>query len=487
MLSSLPEYLKDLRARADLSRLTVLRGERRRPSHDKAFNAFLKDSMSSRMYLKIRNAEVERALTAWCEPFSVLAAKQGMEYPGTALTVAWKGVLANHSHDSIGGLSPDQIHTDMMGRFDQAFLIAEAWTRKALGTIVSGIDTSAGDPGDIFITVFNPNPRERDEVVDCFVDIPMTKPAEDYRAFSMEGPDGKPVAHQTLGREQSYLIATEKSFLPMMFNTWKWRVAFEARGIPAMGFATYRVKVEPWPRKHNQGTLTVSTNVMQNEFLRVEIQPNGALTVTDLATKEIYRNVNFFEDAGECGDPWWRWVPASDRVFNTLGMQAQIAKETDGPVMTTFSVRWRFPLPEGVTERKMARSANEKDFEITSFVTLKKGVARIEVKTVVNNTVKDHRLRMMAEAGFKPETSFSHTAFDVVERPVHLRGHLELARAVDRHQPGQRHARHGEGQARRRRSGLRPHRVRGHRGRGGHGRHHAAAHLPVSEDVGALP
>ena len=178
--------------------------------------------------------------------------------------------------------------------------------------------------------------------------------------------------------------------------------------------------MEPWPRKHNQGTLTVSTNVMQNEFLRVEIQPNGALTVTDLATKEIYRNVNFFEDAGECGDPWWRWVPASERVFNTLGMQAQIARETDGPVMTTFSVRWRFPLPEGVTERKMARSANERDFEITSFVTLKKGVARIEVKTVVNNTVKDHRLRMLAEAGFKPETSFSHTAFDVVERPVHL-------------------------------------------------------------------
>lgn len=49
--------------------------------------------------------------------------------------------------------------------------------------------------------------------------------------------------------------------------------------------------------------------------------------------KEVYRNLNFFEDAGECGDPWWRWTPPTDRVFNTLGLQAGIAKETDGPVM----------------------------------------------------------------------------------------------------------------------------------------------------------
>jgi hypothetical protein len=420
LLSSLPEYLKDLKSKVDLSRLKVLKGERRRPSHDKAFNAFLKDSMSARMYLKIRNAEVERALMQWCEPFSVFAAKQGMEYPAAALQIAWRQVLANHSHDAIGGLSPDQIHQDMMGRFDQAFLIAEAWTRKSLGTIVSGIDTSAADPGDVLITVFNPNTRDRAEVVECFVDLPMEKAGEDCRAFSIEDPDGRQVAHQTLGREQSYLIATEKSWLPSVFPTWKWQVAFEAKDIPAMGFATYRVKPEPWPRKHNQGTLTVATNVMENGFLRVQIEANGALTVTEKATGEVYRNLNFFEDAGECGDPWWRWAPPSDRVFNTLGLQAQIVKEVDGPVMTTFSVKWRMELPAGVTGNKMARTEETLPLEITSFVTLKKGVARLEVRTVVDNTVRDHRLRMMAEAGFKPKASFAHTQFDVVERPVHL-------------------------------------------------------------------
>ncbi|MEI7633417.1 MAG: glycosyl hydrolase-related protein [bacterium] len=420
VLSSLPDYLADLKSKVDRTRLTVLKGERRRPSHDKAFNAFLKDSMSSRMYLKIRNAEVERALMQWAEPFSAIASGLGMEYPAAALRHAWKQALANHSHDAIGGLSPDQIHKDMMGRFDQAFLIGEALTKKSLGVITSGIDTSSADPGDVMITVFNPSPQQRSDVVECFIDIPMEKPGEDYRAFSIEGPDGKPVAHETLGREQSYLIATEKSFLPMTFPTWKWQAAFEAANVPPMGFSTFRVRREPWPRKHNQGTLTTTTNTMENEFLRVRIEPNGTLTATDKQTGEIYKNVNFFEAAGECGDPWWRWAPPSERVCNTLGLQAEIAKEADGPVMTTYSIRWKWMLPEGVTGNKMARASEEKELTITSHVSLKKGVPRVDVRTVVNNTVRDHRLRMMAEAGFKPETSFSHTQFDVVERGVRL-------------------------------------------------------------------
>lgn len=420
VLSSLPNWLADVKSKVDYSRLTVLKGERRRPSHDKAFNAFLKDSMSSRMYLKIRNAEVERALMQWCEPFSVIASRCGMEYPRTALRLAWKHVLANHSHDAIGGLSPDQIHRDMMGRFDQAFHIAEAWTKKSLGTIISRIDTSHCSPEDVLITVFNPNTQDRNDVVECFVDIPMSKPAEDYRPFSIEGPDGEPVEHQTLGREQSYLIATEKNWLPMTFPTWKWKVAFEAAQIPAVGFSTFRVKPEQWPRKHNQGTLTVATNVMENEFLRVAIETNGTLTVTDRATGEVYRNINFFEDSGECGDPWWRWTPAADSTINTLGLQAQIAKEGDGPVMTTFSIRWAMMLPVGVTDNKSARRPERRELEIISYVTLKKGVPRIDVKTVVNNTVCDHRLRMMAEAGFATTKSFSHTQFDMVERETCL-------------------------------------------------------------------
>jgi alpha-mannosidase len=75
--SSLPRFLEDLKSRIQPEQLTVLKGERRHPSVDNMFNAFLKDSISSRMYLKLRNAQVERALIRWAEPFSCLAWMMG--------------------------------------------------------------------------------------------------------------------------------------------------------------------------------------------------------------------------------------------------------------------------------------------------------------------------------------------------------------------------------------------------------------------------
>ena len=126
-ISSLPEFVEDLENSVDRDRLNVLRGEQRHPSKRNAFNAFLKDSLSARMYLKIRNAEAERALVQWAEPFSVFAHRLGMDDVGAALPTAWKILLSNHAHDSIGGLSPD---ADSHGHGGQVHRPSSTW-RKA--------------------------------------------------------------------------------------------------------------------------------------------------------------------------------------------------------------------------------------------------------------------------------------------------------------------------------------------------------------------
>jgi len=152
--SSLPNYLKDLKSKIDPKKLTILRGERRHPSSDGMFNAFLKDSLSSRMYIKQRNFEVESILLKWAEPFANIAENFGTyEYPSRQLEDAWKKVLSCHAHDSIGGLSPDQIHKDMMWRFDQAEIVGKTIRKDSLGEIVAKIDTTDADSEDVMITL----------------------------------------------------------------------------------------------------------------------------------------------------------------------------------------------------------------------------------------------------------------------------------------------------------------------------------------------
>jgi alpha-mannosidase len=421
--SSFPAFLRKLSAAVDRSKLPVLRGERRRPSRDNMFNAFLKDTISCRIYLKQRNAEVERSLEQWAEPLSVLAWLEGREYPAAALDLAWKHLLASHPHDSIGGFSPDQIHADMMYRFDQADIIAKALAKRGLGHLVSLVDSSGAKPEDVLLTVFNPLAQARSDVAVAFVDFPREK---GIRAFSVYDDRGKKVAQQALFREDSYLIATEPAETPMTFFTTKWKIAFEAAELPPLGFKTYTVRPEPG-KKANYGTQIVAPNTMENEHLRVRIESNGTLTITHKGTGRVYRNCNFFEDGGESGDPWMHWTPQSDRVVNSLGGQATIALEHDGPLLTTYRVELRLRLPISLTEDKLRRSEVETEYSITCHVTLKKGCPRVEIETVCNNTIKDHRLRVLFESGIAAERASVSGQFDVIDREIHVPDHSDWA------------------------------------------------------------
>ncbi len=417
--SSLPEFLKDIKSQVKPEKLTLLKGERRHPSPDNMFNAFLKDSMSSRIYIKQRNSEVERSLLQWAEPFSCFAELLGQEkYPELAFLKAWKMLLSNHSHDGIGGLSPDQIHKDMMSRFDQVEIIAKTITKTALGGIVSCIDTSDANPEDVMITVFNPLSFERNEIVTVYIDFSRENT---YRSFSIYDDQGKKVKHQVISREESYLIPCEPHETPNSFLTTKWKVAFEAKNIPAMGYKTFTAKPEAGKRS-NYGTQVISTNTMENEFLKVKIESNGTLTVTEKQSGEIYSNLLWFEDVGETGDPWTHMPPVGDgnMKYNSLGSRVNIKQLHDGLLETTFQIKIMMDLPIELVRFTKKRSENEKEMIITANVTLKKGDPKLHIKVDVDNNIKDHRFRLMFDSGFRPEKTFVSGQFDVPERNVFL-------------------------------------------------------------------
>ena len=415
--SSLPLFLEDLKASIDPEKLTILKGERRHPSKDNMFNAFLKDSISSRMYLKQRNAEVERSLIRWAEPFSYLAwLICGKEYPIAPLTKAWKQLLACHPHDSIAGLSPDQIHKDMMARFDQAEIIADALAKAAMGELVAKIDTSNAHPEDVLLTVFNPSPRKRDDVPVVYVDFPRE---QEYRSFLIYDDQGNEVEQQMISREDSYLIATEPVELPMTFYTTKWKLAFEAKDLPPLGMKTFRVCPGKGKRS-NYGSQVSGPNIMENEFLKVSIKPNGTLSVTDKKNGQQYPQLLYFEDCGEAGDPWMHIAPFADRTYNTLGTSADIQLLEDGPILTTYEITLRWRLPLCLDRNTKQRSREEKEVMITSKVSLRKGVPRLFIDIDIDNTVKDHRLRAMFDPGLRAEEAISHGQFNVLSRQVRL-------------------------------------------------------------------
>jgi alpha-mannosidase len=158
---------------------------------------------------------------------------------------------------------------------------------------------------------------------------------------------------------------------------------------------------------------------MENEYLRVRINSNGTLDLTDKRTGKEFRGLHYFEDSGEAGHAWARVAPEYDKVLNSLGCQARIALEDDGLLSTTFSVSVSMEIPVGLENDRLRRSANTTSLDITSLITLRRGARRVDITTRFFNNAKEHRLRVVFSTGLENAiVTHADTPFDVVARPI---------------------------------------------------------------------
>jgi alpha-mannosidase len=158
-IGTLPEYISHLPA--DTSGLQTHEGELR-----SSYRApLLPATLSARVWLKQRNAACEAALSRWAEPVSALAWTLGADYPAGFLDLAWKLLLQNQPHDSICGCSIDQVHAEMLPRYDQSEQVATALTSAGLQFLAGKVETR-GPANAIPVMVFNPGPGPRTEVVE---------------------------------------------------------------------------------------------------------------------------------------------------------------------------------------------------------------------------------------------------------------------------------------------------------------------------------
>ncbi len=122
----------------------------------------LPDVLSTRIWLKQRNTACEAALVRWAEPATAWAWALGSPHPTRLLELAWKYLLPNSAHDSICGCGIDQVHREMLPRFDQSEQIANALTDEARRALAAQVDTR-GPEDAVPLVVFNPGDGPRSD------------------------------------------------------------------------------------------------------------------------------------------------------------------------------------------------------------------------------------------------------------------------------------------------------------------------------------
>ena len=96
---------------------------------------------SARLYLKQANDRAERRLLSIETAAALRALREDAPDPAANLRLAWRDLLRNQPHDSICGCSCDEVHRDMVVRYEQLERMLDFVEREALGVGGSFVNT----------------------------------------------------------------------------------------------------------------------------------------------------------------------------------------------------------------------------------------------------------------------------------------------------------------------------------------------------------
>jgi mannosylglycerate hydrolase len=412
---SLEDFFKFVEGR-NLS-LSTIHGELRISKH----SPILPGVLSSRVYLKQRNHHLQTSLEGYAEPLSVLGWTQGASYPIGFLQHAWKILLQNHFHDAICASSIDVVHQEMITRFNRGEQIVGEVIDESLRQL-GQLLTGSGD--DQLLLVFNPTAQVRDGKTELWVET-ENNPFNPQRKEPPEYWDS--TSYLLLLDDEDRVVSGKLSERSLMAGDTlrgkvlveKQRLSFLAKDLPPFGYRVYRVKGKG-ARQGEESSPWRGKWCLENAFLRASILGDGTLEVLDKETQTIYRGLGSFEDSGDSGDEYNYNPPMEQRILKTSDKPAEISLLENEPDWATIRVRRSWHLPRSLTPDRAGRSEESEINELITDITLTRGVRRIDIRTVIENCVKDHRLRVLFPTNSKAVNSLSQSAFTLERRSIQL-------------------------------------------------------------------
>jgi alpha-mannosidase len=413
--STLEDYANALLSSVDESKLALVKSERRSAQFDLRSGNLYGYVTSARMFLKIKNFEAEKWLQYYAEPFYNLAGINGLDINSKYIDIAWNYLIQNSAHDSIGGCSLDEIHDDMMSRYKQVIEISQGVFEIAAKHIVKMIDFSSDKkniekPG-INLVVFNPLPYKRNETIEAFIDIPVEYDKGDFKIFSNEGEEIDKAIAEISEVEPVFEQLIDR---PLFLRMKRYRTHIKLRDVAPFGYSSF--SIEPTIISNYKPSFTGYVKkdhvILENNYLKVKVNKNGTLKISDKSNEKVFDSLAYFYDEGEDGHAWVH--NPTTPVFTTLDSKPKIQLVENNSLSATVAIHHTIKRPVFVNDREDKRKKQK--INITLFVTLRKDGRKVEFIIEVDNQSENHRLRIMFPTKIKTKQHFAEGQFDVVER-----------------------------------------------------------------------
>ncbi|MDR6719748.1 MULTISPECIES: alpha-mannosidase [Paenibacillus] len=446
--SNFPDYLEALRASSE-HELSTVKGELRSQRTDGW--GTLVNTASARVYLKQMNQLGQTMLEKVAEPLASYAYLLGHAYPHDQLTYAWKTLMQNHPHDSICGCSVDEVHREMVTRFDKSRHVAEALIEESTSQIATAVDTSIfaryGEQARP-VVVFNTTGWERSGVVQMELDAARLYFRDGYTLEEMAAQmkavelsdrilvdeDGNhiPCTVEDLGLQFGYDLPDDRFRQP--YSCRRVRIRFETENVAAFGLKTYALV--NFADDAKSGTPSKTTTLlrgergMENQHMIVTIADNGSFTLTDKRTGRTYKDLGVYENVGDIGNEYMFKQPENEVALTTQALQAEIRVLEDTSYLASFEVIHHWEIPESADEmldqeqreliyyphRKAQRSTKMIPLQIRTVISLSRSGKGVQLETTFNNQAKDHRVRALFPTDLVSAVHHVDSMFEIATR-----------------------------------------------------------------------
>ena len=358
---------------------------------------------STRVDIKQLNAQLEQTLSQHLEPLLALNWRLGLPYPQHAVDNIWREAMKSHAHDSIGGCNSDRVNAMVKNRLESGLEMANQLIDLNMKMLAEGI-TAQQDGKKIII--FNARPQASAGLVE----LTIFTPEQDFRVVDGEG---KECRWQIIEESRQDMSIIVQELSNSTETTWyrKCLLLLEVADIPACGYQTLYLQEGVSAGFERPIKAAVK---LENEWLRLEADKRGILTLTDKRNQQVYRNILQLVDGGDAGDNYNYSPPFEDWLINSDEFLTSINGE-QGPLQSRLTLNWQMAVPQDLAARK-ERHANA-ELDITMSITLANNNAWLDVAIDVNNTVRDHRLQVLLPTGVEQLTHFADQPFGLIERP----------------------------------------------------------------------
>jgi mannosylglycerate hydrolase len=387
-VSSLAAFASDAGRRAEAAEppLPVVRGELR---DSYGFTWTLQGTFATRAAQKRRHAQVERLLLRDVEPWVAFAARTGTATTSRRQLVdaAWRSVLLCQPHDTMCGVSVDEVARAMDARLDDAESQAHGLRADALADLIGHDPELARESHDEWqpiVVVRNraARPRRGAAMLELSAFLAHVKVGPGSAAPSPAAPERVAPAMpgirsvQLLSREVRHERTESPRHYPDDDLVTRSSVMAWVDEIPAYGIRCFA----PVSRKR-RGSIPnpaqVSGRALMNGLVSVQVTGEGRVAVHDLRSGRIVEELLEWESLTDAGD---LYTP-SVRDVKLVPTLRRVRVLHRGPVRAALAMDWSF------------RSGRERvDTRVQLIVDADAPWVRVHIEGT--NAASDHRLRV---------------------------------------------------------------------------------------------